>query len=126
LITSDPQDTSPAWSPDGRRVAFVRRQHDHWETYAVDAGGRNLRRLTDTPGTQDGGQGASARPGDSVAPAWSPDGAYIAFLTNRSGKWEIWVMRADGSQPARLFAAELEGLPIEYAYVSERALSWIR
>jgi TolB protein len=118
LITRDPRDTAPAWSPDGKRVAFVHRQHDHWEVYRVDADGRNLRRLTDTPRKPNG------EVANSVAAAWSPDGAYIAFLTDRTGKWEIWVMRADGSQQRPMFRKALEGLPLEYSYVSERALSW--
>jgi Tol biopolymer transport system component len=90
LVTQDSRDTSPAWSPDGQRIAFVRRQHDHWEVYVVNADGRNLRRLTVTPEKPNGEVGSSA------SPAWSPDGQHIAFLSDRRGKWEIWVMEANG------------------------------
>jgi TolB protein len=31
-------------------------------------------------------------------PAWSPDGQYVAFTSERDGNGEIYVMRADGSQ----------------------------
>jgi hypothetical protein len=121
-LTHDNKDISPAWSPDGQRVAFVRRQHDHWEVYIVDADGSNLRRLTTTPLRPDG------VPANSVSPAWSPDGNYIAFLTDRTGAWEIWVMRVDGANasggPKPLFDAELDGLTLEYAFHGERALSW--
>jgi Tol biopolymer transport system component len=34
-------------------------------------------------------------------PRWSPDGTRIAFYSNRSGKYEIWTLRADGSQLER-------------------------
>jgi WD40 repeat protein len=34
-------------------------------------------------------------------PRWSPDGTRIAFYSNRSGKYEIWTIRADGSQLER-------------------------
>jgi hypothetical protein len=118
LITHNGQDTSPAWSPDGKRIAFTRRQHDHWELYAVDPDGQNVRRLTTTPPKPNG------ELGDSVAAAWSPDGQYIAFLTDRTGKWEIWVMRANGADPRPMFDSALEGLPIEYSYVADRAISW--
>ena len=119
-ITHDTRDTSPAWSPDGQRVVFVRRQHDHWEIYVVDADGRNLKRLTVAPKRPDGTLA------DSASPAWSPDGQHIAFLTDRTGKWEMWVMRANGSQPRPMFADALDGLPLEYSHLGERAISWTR
>jgi hypothetical protein len=117
-ITQGNLDTSPVWSPDGSRVAFVRRQHDHWELYVVDASGSNLTRLTNTPALPDG------TPGNSVAPAWSPDGNYIAFLTDRTGEWAIWVMEADGSSQRPMFDGELDGLTLNYAFNGERVISW--
>lgn len=118
LITHDARDTGPIWSPDGQRVVFTRRQHDHWEVYVVDADGRNLTRLTDTPKKPNGEVGSSA------APAWSPDGQHLAFLTDRTGEWEIWVMNANGQKQRPLFEDALAGLTIEYASVAERAISW--
>jgi len=35
-------------------------------------------------------------------PAWSPDGAWIAFTSDRAGNYEIWRMRPDGSELSRL------------------------
>ena len=120
FITRDSRDTSPVWSSDGSRVAFTRRQHDHWEVYVADADGRNPRRLTDTPVRADG------ELGNSAAPAWSPDGQYLAFLSDRSGKWEIWIMRADGSQQKPMFPGGLGGISLDYASLGERAISWTR
>jgi TolB protein len=117
-LTGDVYDTSPVWSPDGRQVALVRRQHDHWEIYVVDADGGNPRRLTDTP-RKPGGALAN-----SVSPAWSPDGQYIAFLTDRTGWWEIWVMRADGTKQKPMFKTALHGLALDYGYIGDRAISW--
>jgi TolB protein len=120
-LTDHPMDTSPVWSPAGTgaaRVAFVRRQHDHWEIYRVDADGRNLTRLTDTPRKPGGDVG------HSVAPAWSPDGHFIAFLTDRTGRWEIWVMRANGSQQRPMFKTALDGLVLDYGFVADRVISW--
>jgi TolB protein len=119
-ITRDARDTSPDWSPTGDQVAFVRRQHDHWEIYVVNDSGSNVRRLTDTPERPDG------VPGNSVAPAWSPDGNYIAFLTDRTGQWEIWVMAATGSNPRPLFPTALDGLTLDYGFVADRVISWTR
>ena len=64
--------TNPAWSPDGRSIAFQRDGRIH----VIDADGRNERALV-----------------DGISPAWSPDGARIAF-GNRNG---IAVMNADGT-----------------------------
>jgi Tol biopolymer transport system component len=36
------------------------------------------------------------------SPVWSPDGSKLAFLSDRSGDWDVWVMNADGSGQRRL------------------------
>ena len=127
-ITDATRDTGPVWSPDGRQVAFTRSQHDHWEVYLITfpdgphAGGGSLTRLTKTPDRPDG------QPGSSAAPAWSPDGKHLVFLTDRTDKWEIWVTAAPGNAAGGgtrpFFASELEGLTLEYSFGGERALSW--
>jgi TolB protein len=118
MLTTDSRDTSPAWSPGGDRVAFVRHMHDHWELYVVNADGSGLRRLTTTPDKPSG------EPGSSASPAWSPDGQYIAFLTDRTGAWEIWQMQADGRGQKPMFTSALDGLVLNYASLGERAISW--
>ena len=73
---------SPAWSPDGRRIAFQTVIRS--EIYVVGVDGTGLRRLT------------SNRARDS-GPAWSPDGRRIAFSSTRDGNWEVYTMDADGA-----------------------------
>ena len=47
------------------------------------------------------------------APVWSPDGQRIAFLSNRDGNTEIYVMAADGSDPTNLTQnAGIDGNPV--------------
>jgi dipeptidyl aminopeptidase/acylaminoacyl peptidase len=76
VTSGDYDDTAPAWSPDGRSLAFVsnrsadpdRNFNDNVWVVAADSTdqGKNLVRVTTGPGT-DG------------APTWSPDGKWIAF-----------------------------------------------
>lgn len=99
-------------------MAFVRSQHDHWEIYVVDVNTGVETRLTDTPSQ------ASGAAANSVSPAWSPDGDHVAFLTDRTGEWQIWVMGADGGNAGPMFDGELDGLSLAYTFSGERAIDW--
>ena len=86
--------SSPAWSPDGRKIAFVGMGDDgNTDVYIVGADGLGRKRLTRHPGV-DGN------------PAWSPDGRKIAFTRGAReccvGKTYIYLMNADGSRQRRL------------------------
>ncbi|HEU0029909.1 MAG TPA: hypothetical protein VFQ53_04695 [Kofleriaceae bacterium] len=79
------------WSPDGTRILFERGGIDAKDIFAVNADGTGITNLT---------QGAA---GDDYKPAWSPDGKYIAFVSERnytggSGQ-DVFVMEADGRNP---------------------------
>ena len=66
---------------------------------AACSGDDNLLRLTDSDG-YDG------------APAWSPDGRKIAFVSDRDGDRDIYVMDADGSNVERLTEIYVITLPL--------------
>jgi len=88
---------SPAWSPDGTRIAFHRpcsygndRHDSAHEIFVMNADGSRQRNLTGTRSS-------------SESPAWSPDGTRIAFVRpvySRGGSsgFGIFVMNADGSR----------------------------
>ncbi len=82
-------DWSPAWSPDGNRIAFGSWRDGNLEIYVMDADGSNQTRLT---------RGMA----EAWSPAWSPDGSRIAFESWRDGASDIYVMDADGSNQTRL------------------------
>jgi Tol biopolymer transport system component len=84
-IDADAVDQDPAWSPDGRRIAFESNRDRNYEIYVVNADGSGLERLTN-------------HPAQDALPAWSPDGTRIAFRSDRGGKEnvDIWTMRPDG------------------------------
>lgn len=84
-------DLHPSWSPDSRRIVFASARTGNMysspgtlQLYSMNADGSDVVRLTN-----------NAR--NDFAPEWSPDGRRIAFLTDRDGPPEVYVMNADGS-----------------------------
>ena len=140
LVSSDFRDHTPVISPDGSRVAVAYWQDGHWDIHTMNLDGSNRQRLTSTPLTVlaarnqlttemiDGLERAVAPENphwNNAAPVWSPDGTQIAFLTDRTGLWELWIMNADGSNQRPMFPnGQLGGLTFNYAGVDERMLSW--
>jgi dipeptidyl aminopeptidase/acylaminoacyl peptidase len=108
---------SPAWSPDGQRLAVQKRLHDHADIFVLDAAGNVQARLT-------GPASALERAPNNVAPAWSPDGRYILFLTDRDGPWRLYRMNADGSNQRPFLPTVLHNIPLAYDFAAERVVNW--
>ena len=131
---SEPGDTAPALSPDGRRVALSRRGEivvvELWtgttarltsNPRALDTDpawspdGRRIAWASGRPGALDlyamdaDGRGKRALvrgPGNDREPAWSPDGRRLAFASTReTGSYDLWAVPAAGGEPERLLAA---------------------
>ncbi len=77
------------WSPDNQRLALTAPPHGHFDVFVADPNGGGMTRLTSDES-------------DDYAPAWSPDGESLYFASNRSGRWEIWVMSREGKHPRQI------------------------
>ncbi len=90
-----------ALSPDGRLVAYVVRE-------AVMDGEQSEYRSHVWVVSADGRLNVQYTRGDKSCtdPAFSPDGQYLAFTSDRSGKNQVWVMRVDGGEAEQVTDAE--------------------
>ena len=73
----------PAWSPDGRRIAFATDRDGNREIYVMQADGSGQTNLTNRPYYDD-------------SPVWSPDGKEFAFDSSRDGHREICFIGVEG------------------------------
>jgi TolB protein len=74
------------FSPDGKTLAYCAKRGDNFDLYSIPFEGGEEKRLTSSPGYDDG-------------PDYSPDGKWIYFNSDRSGSWDIWRIPATGAGP---------------------------
>lgn len=99
LTTTAQENTEPAWSPDGLRIAFTSYRDGNADIYVMDADGKGPRRVTNHPQA------------DS-SPTWTPDGR-IVFRSMRDRWANFYVMDADGSNVKALTSsAQDKGAPV--------------
>ena len=79
-LTQGTLDYNPAWSPDGKWIAFTSERNGSADLYRVQIDGSGLERLTDDPAFED-------------QAAYSPDGRQIVFVTTRAGGTaDLWIL----------------------------------
>ena len=90
--------SDPQVSPDGARVAYVVRRNDresnerHSSIYVAPVDGKRTARAF-THGKKDG------------SPRWSPDGRYMAFISDRGEKGQVFLAPLEGGEPRQLTKA---------------------
>ena len=96
-------DTSPVWSPDGTKIAFISNRDYLLSLYVMNADGSNAQLVTN-------------KPLEPSRPAWSPDGRKIAFSAGLSGTFgttkpavDIYVINVDGSGLTKLTDGGVNG-----------------
>lgn len=92
LLASDSHDSSePIIEAKGRWLAYTD-SLENWNLQRYEITAQGLRpELLFLPTN-----------GKNHDPVYSPDGKHIAFVSDRSGRWEIWEANADGSRPTQL------------------------
>lgn len=114
LTDSPAVDDQAALSPDGAQLAFVStRETRTANIWILDLHTRALRNLTGRPGIQ----GDPSKPNGFFRPAWSPDGTWLAFSSDRNTEWRghssgagwehvqelsVYIVRPDGSDLRRI------------------------
>ncbi|HEU4726906.1 MAG TPA: S9 family peptidase [Kofleriaceae bacterium] len=99
--------SDPAVSPDGKLVAFAVRETDfdanrgRFDIWLAQADGPGVRQLT-------------THPENDHEPQWSADGAWIYFLSSRSGSSQVWRIRPGGgeAEPVTRLAADVDGFKV--------------
>src|SRR5205085_3410173 len=87
-------DADPAWSPDGKTIAFASaRLGNGFRLFLMNADGANVRDLSQ-----------SDNPGGNVFPSWSPDGKRIAFTdwADEDSTRQIFIIDANGQNKKQL------------------------
>ena len=93
--TSIHKDSSPVWSPEGRRIVFSRQTADRAGSniMLVNADGSGLVRLTSSP---------AATTASNIDPSWSANGKRVVFASNRDGNYDLYWLQPGSSQVYRL------------------------
>ena len=103
---------APAWSPDGR-----------WIAYSLSGGGP-LMRLDPAGGQASLLDRAAGQSASDTTPVWSPDGQAIAFASDRDGPIAVYVMKADGSGIRRLSGGAGAVCPLTGQASTDTPVAW--
>ena len=110
-------DTSPAISPDGKKIAYASRRNGYWDIYILNIETNQTAQFTDTP-DYDG------------SPTWSPDGQWIAYESYLDNNLEILIKSVNNPSQAPIRLTNSPGIdsspnwsPLgrDIAFISDRS-----
>ena len=92
----------PAFAPSGAEIAYVFREQNFSDLFAMATDGSATRRLTN-------GQAAVVGQNDwAFRPAWSPDGSQIAYVSDDSSYFPVvWLMNRDGGAKRQVMNVQI-------------------
>lgn len=100
----------PAWSPMQEQIAFVSDVTQHEEIWVANRDGSGTRQVTQVDEAENARESGKDGfvPEANGHPSWSPDGSQIVFWSTRTGRQQIWVMNADGSNAHLLSPSQFD------------------
>jgi Tol biopolymer transport system component len=81
-------EAAPEFSPDGSQIAYQAYQGSAAGSGSPDTQVNSIFIMPSSGGSA----GVVVQGGNNIRPHWSPDGHYIAFSSNRSGKWQVYIV----------------------------------
>jgi len=115
IIKNKSINLSPAWSPDGSRIAFTSYIKNNPDLYIASSGGGRMKRI-------------SMGGGSNITPAWAPGGGRIAFSSSVGGAANLYTVSSNGGRASRLTVSPTIDISPDYSpdggsivFASERA-----
>jgi Tol biopolymer transport system component len=112
----------PAWSPDGRTIAYATDAGGQTDLQSLSFGPLRIELLNLETGER---RPLAGQQGYAINPAWSPDGRTIAYLSTRTGTFNVFLQDVDGGEPRQLTDV-LTGAMGEGALLTSPGLTWAR
>ncbi len=120
LLTTGEASFNPAWSADGRWLAYSCLKDHRNALWIAGADGRSPRRVTDDAT-------------NSFQPVWHPDGRHLFFVSDRDGPEELFRLNIDSGEVSRMTrggaanpAVSADGRHLAYSVARDRGMAMLR